>query len=73
VEERFGPDGEVLDGGSGFRFREWLRLRDSQKQPGKRRITLYLDADVLAYFREQGTRYQCVINDALRAVMEGRK
>ena len=53
-EERFGPDGELLDGGSGSRFREWMRLKDALKEPGKRRITLYLDADVLAYLRGSG-------------------
>ncbi len=69
-EERFGPDGEVLDGGSGSRFREWIQVKGALKQPGRRRVSLYLDADVLAFFRDQGPRYQRLINKALRAVME---
>jgi len=39
-------------------------------QPGKTRITIYLDNDVLEEFREradsQGRGYQTMINDALR-------
>ena len=45
---------------------------------GKTRITIRLDDDVLAWFREQvhatgGGNYQTLINDALRSFMEGRK
>ncbi len=40
------------------------------KQPGKRRITIYLDGDVLEAFRKRadacGRGYQTMINDALR-------
>jgi uncharacterized protein (DUF4415 family) len=40
------------------------------KQPGKTRITIYLDDDVLQAFRERadasGRGYQTMINDALR-------
>ena len=40
------------------------------KHPGKTRITIYLDDDVLQAFRERadarGTGYQTLINDALR-------
>lgn len=40
--------------------------------PGKVRITIRLDADILQWFREQvnargGGNYQTMINDALRA------
>lgn len=35
-------------------------------RPIKKQITLRLDADVLAWFRAHGTRYQTRINDALR-------
>jgi len=72
-EERFGPDGEILGGGLGSRFREWMQLKEALKQPSKRRITLYLDADVLAFFKDQGPRYQRLINEALRVVMEKQK
>jgi len=35
----------------------------------KKRITLFLDADVLASFQESGPGYQTRINQALRKVM----
>ena len=45
---------------------------------GKTRITIRLDDDVLAWFREQvhgagGGNYQTLINDALRTFVEERK
>ena len=45
---------------------------------GKTRITIRLDDDVLAWFREQahaagGGNYQSLINDALRAYIAGQK
>ena len=39
-------------------------------KPIKRPVTLRLDADVLAWFRRDGRRYQTRINRALRRVME---
>jgi len=36
----------------------------------KERVTLNLDADVLAWFRGKGRGYQWEINKALRRVME---
>ena len=44
--------------------------------PGKERITIRLDADILEYFRGQveragGGNYQTLINNALRAYIEG--
>ena len=52
-------------GGSGdaplARFRPWRR-------PTKKRITMYLDADVLAWFKQK-PKYQREINRALRKVM----
>jgi len=42
-------------------------------QTGKERITIRLDADVMAWFRAQvsgGGNYQTLINSALRAHME---
>lgn len=39
-------------------------------RPLKKPITLRLDADVLAWFKRQGRRYQTRINQALRRVME---
>jgi uncharacterized protein (DUF4415 family) len=39
-------------------------------RPLKRPITLRLDADVLAWFKKDGRRYQTRINQALRKVVE---
>lgn len=39
-------------------------------KPIKKPVTLRLDADVLAWFRREGRRYQTRINSALRTVME---
>lgn len=46
--------------------------------PGKTRITIRLDDDVLDWFREQahlagGANYQTQINDALRSFVQERK
>jgi uncharacterized protein (DUF4415 family) len=46
--------------------------------PGKSRITIRLDNDLLAWFRRQvnaagGGNYQTLINDALREHIEGRR
>jgi uncharacterized protein (DUF4415 family) len=43
-------------------------------EPGKERITIRLDADILAWFRDRvkgGGNYQTLINDALRAHVSG--
>lgn len=45
--------------------------------PGKARITIRIDEDVLEWFRQQahdagGASYQTMINDALRRTMEAR-
>jgi uncharacterized protein (DUF4415 family) len=46
--------------------------------PGKERITIRLDSDILNYFREEveragGGNYQTVINSVLRDYIEGKK
>jgi uncharacterized protein (DUF4415 family) len=46
--------------------------------PGKERITIRLDRDILDYFRDQvehagGGNYQTVINNVLRDYIEGKK
>jgi uncharacterized protein (DUF4415 family) len=46
--------------------------------PGKTRITIRLDTDVLEWFRQQvhaagGGNYQTAINDALREHVDGRR
>jgi uncharacterized protein (DUF4415 family) len=39
-------------------------------RPLKKPVTLRLDADVIAWFKKDGKRYQTRINGALRKVME---
>jgi uncharacterized protein (DUF4415 family) len=46
-----------------------LKIADLYR-PLKRPVTLRLDADVLAWFKKDGRRYQTRINTALRKVME---
>ena len=46
--------------------------------PGKERITIRLDYDILEYFRDQvdragGGNYQTVINKVLRDYLDGKK
>lgn len=46
--------------------------------PGKERITIRLDTDILDYFRDAveragGGNYQTLINNALRAFVEGNR
>jgi uncharacterized protein (DUF4415 family) len=47
-------------------------LRDMKGfyRPVKSPVTMRLDADVLAWFKKDGSRYQTRINQALRKVME---
>src|ERR1700758_2205601 len=42
-------------------------------RPLKKPITVRIDADVLAWFKKAGRRYQTRINSALRKVMEQEK
>lgn len=57
----------AADGGQGSaKFLQWYR-------PVKRKVSLRLDADVLAWFQRQGRGYQTRINRVLReAMMEER-
>lgn len=46
-----------------------LKIGDLYR-PLKKPVTLRLDADVIAWFKKDGRRYQTRINAALRKVME---
>ncbi len=46
-----------------------LKITDFYR-PLKKPVTLRLDADVIAWFKKDGRRYQTRINEALRKVME---
>ena len=55
------------------RWREWREWRleiERWLRLPKKRVTLTLDADVLAWFRGMGRGYQWEMNKALRRVME---
>jgi uncharacterized protein (DUF4415 family) len=51
----------------------WRRVSDLVPAENKEQITLRLDADVLAFFRSTGRRYQSRINAVLREYMRARK
>ena len=48
---------------------DWGLKYRRRRRPVKKRVTMYLDADVLAWFKSQGPRYQREINWMLRKVM----
>jgi uncharacterized protein (DUF4415 family) len=59
-----------------YDFRKGKRGPVLPVPPGKERITIRLDADILDYFRDAvdragGGNYQTFINNALRAYIEG--
>jgi uncharacterized protein (DUF4415 family) len=61
-----------------YDFRKGKRGAIVRVPPGKTRITIRLDDDILAWFRAQvqmmgGGSYQTLINDALREYMQQRK
>jgi uncharacterized protein (DUF4415 family) len=50
----------------------WMKA--AQDLPNnKKQITLRIDADVLAYFKESGARYQSRMNAVLRAYVQAQK
>ena len=51
---------------------EWEWAKIPHKQP-KKRITLYMDADILFFFKGYGRLYQRMVNQALRSVMDEEK
>jgi hypothetical protein len=59
-----------------YDFRKGKRGPVLSLPPGKERITIRLDSDILEYFRDAveragGGNYQTLINNALRAYIEG--
>jgi uncharacterized protein (DUF4415 family) len=51
----------------------WRRVSDLVPAENKQQITLRLDADVIAFFRGTGRRYQSRINAALREYVNAQK
>jgi uncharacterized protein (DUF4415 family) len=56
--------------GKSKRLRLPLEVAFEFYRPLKKPITVRIDADVLAWFKKDGRRYQTRINAALRKVME---
>lgn len=58
---------EEIDTGDVPEVSDWSDARRGRfYRPIKKQITLRIDADVLAWFKSQGARYQTRINEALR-------
>ena len=51
------------------RQQDWMSGAEELYRPIKKPVTLRLDADVLAWFKQEGSGYQTRINQALRGVM----
>lgn len=51
---------------------EWLEIASDPAVPGKEKVTLRLDDDVLRFFRAMGTGYLTRINAVLRTFMLAR-
>jgi len=51
----------------------WKRVGPLIPEANKRQITLRIDADVLAFFRSTGVRYQTRMNQVLRSYMAAQR
>ncbi len=49
----------------------YRRTRSKQKAPTKEKVTVRLDADIVAHFRESGRGWQSRLNDTLRKAVIG--
>lgn len=54
-------------------FTGWRRVSDLVSEENKQQITLRLDAEVLAFFKSTGKRYQSRINAVLREYMNAHR
>jgi uncharacterized protein (DUF4415 family) len=52
---------------------EWKRPGALVPAENKRQITLRIDADVLAFFKKTGKRYQTRMNEVLRSYMDAQQ
>ena len=63
--------GRGVAGWSNLKRPDWKNAKIADfYRPLKKPVTLRLDADVIAWFKKDGRRYQTRINAALRKVME---
>jgi uncharacterized protein (DUF4415 family) len=74
-----GPEVALKPGRHVFRRARWIaKPEETQPRNCKVRITMFLDADILKYFKARASRphaapYQTQINETLREVMEREK
>jgi len=62
---------EIVDTSDIPEVKDWSEAhRGRFYRPIKQQVTLRIDADLLAWFRSQGGKYQTRINAALREYME---
>jgi uncharacterized protein (DUF4415 family) len=67
------PDNEI-DTSDIAERRDWSKAEIGKfYRPTKQQVTLRIDADVLAWFKAQGGKYQSALNAALRDYVERRK
>ncbi len=64
---RMRPASEVLP----HVLERYRRTRGKQKAPTKKHVTIRLDADLVAHFRDGGPGWQTRLNDALRRAIFG--
>ncbi len=50
----------------------WQEIADRRTTPGKERMTIRIDRDVVKFFRATGAGFQTRMNDVLRAFMHAR-
>ena len=68
-----GPDPDSLLKPGQHRFRRspyTIKPGEHVMVNGKARVTMYLDADIVEYFRARGAHYQTEINAALRQIVD---
>lgn len=52
---------------------EWLKTAKLVERPTKEAISIRIDADILEWFRTQGSRYQSMMNAVLRSYVEHKR
>ena len=63
------PDAPEIELGEDF----WRNARIVMPKPAKEAISLRVDQDILAWFRNQGRGYQSRMNAVLRAYVESQR
>lgn len=68
------PDSLLKPGHHRFRrSTHTIKLGEQVIVNGKARVTMYLDADIVEYFRARGAHYQTEINAALRQIVDEKR